>query len=1254
MKTSIFLFHQLGSRAVRAALAACLAVGLTLPATADLTHRYSFTSDASDSVGGANGTIQGGVTISSGVASFPATVASGPGSDYIELPPGLISNYTAVTFEFWISPGVNGIWPELYAFGNQDAGGAGANMVMFCPHSGPGDYRMSYAQADPGYTDEHVSTGPGVLDNLGPLSVACVYDPANNTMSLYTNGVRVSTLSPVTSGAKVFSLTNVYNVHSWLGRSLYNGDGAYNGTLDEFRIYNAPLGGLQVAVDNSVGPDALPTNIVINSFSLNVNTNMLVGEREDSSVTYSVETYGAFTVPGSTEASYSSADTNIIVVTPTGRLFAMAAGSTTISAAATGKTNSAVVFVSATPKLLHRYSFTTDASDSVGGANGTLQGGATITGGAVVLSGMGSSGSPGDYVDLPNNLFTNLTSVSIETWVTDNGTATWGRVWDFGNSAGGEDTSTGGGDNLFLTNPSGGATLRGVINNGGGEQQVNTDPLTTGKKTHVVWINDAAHHVSYLYVDGALKNQNNNTTLAPADLGPTLNDWLGRSQYNDPMYNGAIDEFRIWEGQLSAFQVALNAASGPDQLGPTNPGPVIALHLTINTNMTKGGFQNAAVAADFASVSNVNALSLGITFQSSDTNVATVDTNGIISGVGIGTTTITGSYGGKTDSEQLSVIVKPTILAHRWSFSETTGTTVSDSIGTATGNLSASGATLGSGAVTLDGIAGYVDLPGHLIDNYDSVTFETWVTVNSATLNDSSARLFVFGASDGLNEVGVTGRSGGQNTLTRYFGPVNLTVIRNGHLAIDKEFHLVTVFNPPQGTIDVFLNGAWQNSITNLSFTLGAITNLASRLGANLGGTNFTAAAISEFRIYNGILDLFGIRVSDAAGPDNLVTNPGAPSSIKLTVDPMMIQGSKQVPHTHGNFTAVTNVDLSQTAQINYSSSDATVVAVTSDGLLQAMGSGVATITAGLGGKSDSKTITVVPKQTALVHRYSFTNDASDSVGAQDGSLWGNAQIQSGAVVLDGDPNQKDSYVALPSRLISSYDAVTLESWVNLSSTLGTWCRIFDFGSENAGGNGTTYIFLAPHTGTPSTRVVLSDGAEAQLDLGANSQLDGYIGQIAVVYDPPHDQQLIYTNGVLAQSAPLNGKLLSGVNDLNCWIGRSLYSADSGLSASIDEFRIYAGALTAAQIAADNTAGPDKVVLSAPITGGPELQVSTSGNNLIISWPVSATGFTLQTTLTLGASASWSTVTTPPVVVNGFNTVTVPMTGQASFYRLFQ
>src|SRR5690242_394861 len=111
---------------LRASLGLALVCAFACSVSAGITHRYSFTTDASDSIGSANGALMGNVTISGGAANFPG-VTNG---DFIQLPPGLISNYTSATFEFWINVGANGTWEELYAFGNQDAG-LGANMVMF-------------------------------------------------------------------------------------------------------------------------------------------------------------------------------------------------------------------------------------------------------------------------------------------------------------------------------------------------------------------------------------------------------------------------------------------------------------------------------------------------------------------------------------------------------------------------------------------------------------------------------------------------------------------------------------------------------------------------------------------------------------------------------------------------------------------------------------------------------------------------------------------------------------------------------------------------------------------------------------------------------------------------------------------------------------------------------------------------------------------------------------------------------------------
>ena len=68
----------------------------------------------------------------------------------------------------------------------------------------------------------------------------------------------------------------------------------------------------------------------------------------------------------------------------------------------------------------------------------------------------------------------------------------------------------------------------------------------------------------------------------------------------------------------------------------------------------------------------------------------------------------------------------------------------------------------------------------------------------------------------------------------------------------------------------------------------------------------------------------------------------------------------------------------------------------------------------------------------------------------------------------------------------------------------------------------------------------------------------------------------------------------------------------------------------------------------------PQLTIIPSGANVVLTWPTNATGFTLQSTMNLGSSAVWSTNSPAPVVVNGQNTVTNPITGTQQFFRLSQ
>jgi len=58
------------------------------------------------------------------------------------------------------------------------------------------------------------------------------------------------------------------------------------------------------------------------------------------------------------------------------------------------------------------------------------------------------------------------------------------------------------------------------------------------------------------------------------------------------------------------------------------------------------------------------------------------------------------------------------------------------------------------------------------------------------------------------------------------------------------------------------------------------------------------------------------------------------------------------------------------------------------------------------------------------------------------------------------------------------------------------------------------------------------------------------------------------------------------------------------------------------------------------------------GQNLLLKWPTSVTG-SLQSTTNLG-SPVWTAVSTAPVVVNGQNTVTNPISATQQFFRLSQ
>jgi hypothetical protein len=81
--------------------------------------------------------------------------------------------------------------------------------------------------------------------------------------------------------------------------------------------------------------------------------------------------------------------------------------------------------------------------------------------------------------------------------------------------------------------------------------------------------------------------------------------------------------------------------------------------------------------------------------------------------------------------------------------------------------------------------------------------------------------------------------------------------------------------------------------------------------------------------------------------------------------------------------------------------------------------------------------------------------------------------------------------------------------------------------------------------------------------------------------------------------------------------------------------------------------GIDNFTFSASGFTPPLLIVTQTNSSLILAWPASDTGGTLEYNSTgLSPSTVWLPSSLPVVVSNGLNTVTVPITNGFQFFRL--
>jgi hypothetical protein len=509
----------------------------------------------------------------------------------------------------------------------------------------------------------------------------------------------------------------------------------------------------------------------------------------------------------------------------------------------------------------HRYSFDSNANDSIGAAHGTLIGNAIITNGNLVLNGTNG------HVQLPANLFTNSKSLTLEIWFENQQYISGRQLWAFAGSP----------QIIYVLLQSPAQVSRGYYGGQTVNTMVSSVPIPAGKPQHLVWTQDEASRTVRVFLNGQLFGQNTNFTATP---GPTTTaSYLG-GLLNNPI-KGSISEFRIYSNALSHLEVLQSASLGSDAL-PASGDAITNLFMRTPSHLGLHSITRPPVFADFTNQAAVNLTPLpGIVFTSSDTNVLDPATNGYVHAVGLGTADLIATYSGHSATSTVTVIAAQQFaLAHRYDFHGTPGSTnLPDLAGNAPGTVVNGGIFTNVAQLFFDGVNDHVDLPDGILSSLSEVTMETWVTGHA--LNGKWwPRIFDFGAGNANGTYFFLAPSVQNDNLTTNTHFIRFAVSTNGivsesprltakpWMADGFETHLVVTYSPARNASKLYVNGVLADSGL-ARYPLSLITDTNNWLGrSQFPNDAYFQGVFDEFRIYRTVLEPSQIAASFALGPD--------------------------------------------------------------------------------------------------------------------------------------------------------------------------------------------------------------------------------------------------------------------------------------------------------------------------------------------------------------------------------------------------
>ncbi|NQX01715.1 DNRLRE domain-containing protein [bacterium] len=497
---------------------------------------------AVDSTGnGWNGTLVNGPTWESGSNARVNRALGFDGGNHVTLPTGIVSDFTDFTVSFWLKPDTISDGARVFDFST----GTTNNSLYFTPRTLGGMMRFAIHANGTEQTLEAPSAAHFQTGTWTHVTVTLSGDSAK----LYINGTETAANESMTHRLSNLGVTT----SNFIGKSASPFDPAFDGKVDEFRIYNGAMNAGDVAL--LATPPAAPANFAAAASSSKV---FLSWSAVPGAISYTIrraaESGGPYTDAGSA-TSTSFTDTTVINGA-TYYYLVTASNGIAEGSFSTG--------ISALPSPLSAHLRFDDgsgtmAADSTGnGWTGTLVNNPAWVSASKARLGGALSLNGSNHVTLPAGIVSGLNDCTVAFWVRLNTISNWSRVFDFNN---GTTTSS----MYFVPRTAGGLIRFGL--NGQNLETTSAVQFSVDAWTHVAIT--LSGNTGTIYLNGAPVATSATMTNNPSGLGNTPNNYIGKSASTaDANLNGTVDEFLIYGVPLGAAEITALAAL---PAGPPNP-----------------------------------------------------------------------------------------------------------------------------------------------------------------------------------------------------------------------------------------------------------------------------------------------------------------------------------------------------------------------------------------------------------------------------------------------------------------------------------------------------------------------------------------------------------------------------------------------------------------------------------------------------------------------------------------------------------